>query len=480
MSTSSVNSLSSLTDALASSNSSSTSSSSSSTTGTGLGQGIDVQQFVQYAVSSQEATITSLQSQQSTLASQTSEISTISSDLTALDNAANALSDPVGAMGAETATSSDSSILSATADSSASSGAHTISISNLATTSSYYTDAVASSSTALATGDTVAISVGGTSVASITVNANDDTLTGIAAAINSATTAVQASVINDANGARLALVSTTSGLPGNISVTGTLHLGGSSDTAINFNQAVAGKNASLTVDGVPISSTTNTVSSVIPGVTLNLSAPTVTDGTDNPVSLTVAPDTTQATNAINTFVSAYNTVITEINNQFNVASDGSGGGVLEADGTLRQVQSMLLSAAAYSVSGNSGMVNLASIGVNMNDDGTLTVDNSALSSALSSNFSAVQNLLQNTTTGFAQNLDTVVQSINMPTTGILSVDAQSIANTSTDIESQITDLQAALTVQEQNLTTVYSNVNATLQELPMLENQLNQQIASIA
>ena len=480
MSTSSVNSLSALTDSLASSSSSSGTSSTTSGTSTGLGQGINVQQFVQYAVSAQEATITGLQSQLTTLGSQTSELSTISSELTSLDNAANALSDPLGAMAGETATSSDSSILQATADSTASAGAHTISIANLAMTSSYYSDAVASSSTTLATGDTIGISVGGNSVASVTVNANDNTLTTIAAAINNATTAVHASVINDANGARLALVSSTSGLPGNITVTGTLHLTDSTDAPIDFNQAVVGKNASLTVDGVPISSTTNTVSEVINGVTLSLSAPTVSNGTDNPVSLTVAPDTTQATNAINNFVSAYNSVISEINNQFKVASDGSGGGALEADGTLSQVQSMLLGAAAYSVSGNSGMVNLASIGVNMNDDGTLTVDNSALSSALSSNFSAVQNLLQNTTTGFAQNLDNVVQSINMPSTGILSVDSQSIANTSTDIESHITDLQAALILQEQSLTSVYSNVNATLQELPMLESQINQQLASIA
>jgi flagellar hook-associated protein 2 len=172
-------------------------------------------------------------------------------------------------------------------------------------------------------------------------------------------------------------------------------------------------------------------------------------------------------------------VITEINKQFQVASDGSGGGALEADNTLRDVQSMLLSAISYSVTGNNGIVNLASMGINMNDDGTLSVDNGALSSALSSNFSAVQNLLQNTTTGFAQNLDSVLQNINAPSVGILSIDSQSITSTSQGLTQQISDLQAALVVQEANLTTVYSQVNTTLQELPLLEAQLNQQIASL-
>jgi flagellar hook-associated protein 2 len=175
---------------------------------------------------------------------------------------------------------------------------------------------------------------------------------------------------------------------------------------------------------------------------------------------------------------ADDTVITEINSQFNVASDGSGGGPLETDNSLRDVQNQLLSAFSYSIPGNSGVVNLASIGVNFNNDGTLSVDSGALNSALSSNFSAVQNLLQNTTNGFSQNLSTVLSNINSPGTGILSLDLQSVTSTSQGITSQLADLQAALAVQQTNLTNVYSQVNATLQELPMLENQISQQLAS--
>jgi len=445
------------------------------TSGTGLGQGINVQQFVQFAVSGQQANITALETQQTGLNSQASELSTISSDLSNLNSAVAALSDPLGTLNAEVATSSNSNALTANAAGTAVAGAHTISITNLATTSSFYTDAVATSSTALATGDTIAISVGGNSVASVTIDSTNNTLDKLAAAINNKTSAVQASVINDANGARLALVSATSGAPGNIGVTGGLHLTDVSNTAINFHQAAAGLNAQLTVDGVPISSTTNTVSSVINGVTLNLAAPTGS----NPVSLTVAPDTSQATTAINNFASAYNTVVAEINKQFNVASDGSGGGPLEADNSLRQVQSLLLGAISYSVSGNNGIVNLASLGVDLNNDGTLSVNNSKLTSALSSNFSAVQNLLQNSGNGFSQNLSNVISNINGPVAGILTLDSQGITSTAQGLTRQISTLQAALVVQEKNFTAVYAQVNATLQELPLLENQMTQQLASI-
>jgi flagellar hook-associated protein 2 len=278
---------------------------------------------------------------------------------------------------------------------------------------------------------------------------------------------VTASVIQDANGYRLALVSTASGAPGDITVSG-------NTTGLSFTKAVTGTNASLVVDGIPISSASNTVSNAINGVTLSLGSPSP----NTPVTVNVNPDTSQVTNAVNNLVSAYNTVIGEINSQFNVASDGSGGGPLETDNSLRDVQSQLLGAISYSIPGNNGIVNLASIGVNFNNDGTLSVDSGKLSSALSSNFPAVQNLLQNSTNGFSQNLSAVLSNINAPGTGILSLDSQSITSTSQGLTKQISDLQAALAVQQTNLTNVYAQVNATLQELPMLESQISQQLAS--
>jgi flagellar hook-associated protein 2 len=471
-----------MTDALAGANAGSgatttSSTGTSATTGTGLGQGINVQQFVQYAVANQQATITNLQTQEATLATQNAELSTIGSDFTTLGNAVQALNDPLGAMGAETVSSSDPGLVGATASSTASPGAHTIAISNLATTASWYTDQVASSSTQLATGDAIAVTVGGKQVASLTTDSSTNTLSAIAQAINNQTSAVHATVVTDANGARLSLVSATSGQSGDIAITGTLHDTTNNNAAVNFNQAIVGKNANLTVDGLPVSSASNTVTGVIPGVTLNLLGPT---GANNPISLNVSQDTTQAASAINAFVNAYNAVTTEINNQFNVSSTGSGGGPLENDDSLRQVQSMLLSAISSSTTGNNGIVNLASMGINMNDDGTLTVDNSALSSALASNFSAVQNFFQNATSGFAQQFNNAIQTINGPTTGMMAIDTQSITTTSQQLNQQVTDLQAAMVVQEQQLTNTYSKVNTTLQELPMLENQLSQQLAGIA
>jgi flagellar hook-associated protein 2 len=441
-------------------------SASSINTSTGLGQGIDVNQFVQLALAADNARITQFQSQQTNLGAKAKALTQITGDLTALQAAAFALNDPLGTLNGQTATSSNATALSATATSTATPAVHTITVSSLATTSSQYTNALATSSTTLGTGS-FQIQVGSGAPATIAVSSTNNTLDGIAAAINNQSVGVLASVITDANGARLSLVSQTTGAPGDVTVSG-------NTTGLTFTKAVTGSNASLVVDGVPISTTSNVVSGVINGVTLNLTSAAPT----TPVTVTVTPDATKATTAVNTFVSAYNTAIKDISAQFQVNPDGSGGGALEADGSLREAQSALLGATSYAISGNNGFVNLSTIGVNLANDGTLSVDQSKLSSALSSNSSNVQSLFQATTTGFAGHLSTVLTSLVDPASGVLGLDTLGIAQTAQSLGQKISDLQAALIVKQQNLNLVYSQVNTTLQSLPLLQSQLAQQLAT--
>jgi flagellar hook-associated protein 2 len=226
---------------------------------------------------------------------------------------------------------------------------------------------------------------------------------------------------------------------------------------------------------VPISSTSNTVNNVINGVTLSLVGPT----TNGPVTLTVAPDTSSVTSAVSQLVSSYNTAITAINAQFQVGPGGIANGSLEADNSLRDAQQTLLGAITYSTAGIGGAVNLTNLGISVNNDGTLSVDSTALATALSSNFSGVQSFLQTSVTGFAANLNTVLTGLTDSTTGTLGLDAQGLTQSSQDLTNQISGLQASIAVQALNLTAVYAKVNTTLQELPLLQEQLSQQLASI-
>src|SRR5208282_5916427 len=116
-----------------------------------------------------------------------------------------------------------------------------------------------------------------------------------------------------------------------------------SNTTLAFDTPVGGTDAALTVDGVPFSSSSNTVTGAIQGVTLSL----VSQSPD-PTQLTVGPDTNQITAAVNNFVSAYNTLVSTINTQYVVDPTGATPPPpLEADISLRSLQSRILTDAAY-------------------------------------------------------------------------------------------------------------------------------------
>jgi len=428
---------------------------------------IDVQALLNSALAAAQAPLTNLQQQQTTEQTQSAALQVIGNDVTALSTAAQALTDTNGAINALTANSSDSTVLTASADSFAQAGTHSIVVNSLATTASYYTNAVATATTTLAAG-TFQIAVGSGAPATVTIGSTDNTLNGLSAAINAQNLGVTASVITDANGARLALVSNTPGSAGGITVSG-------NTTGLTFNLAASGSNASLTVDGVPVNSASNTVAGVIPGVTLNLNGASPSET----VTLSLAPDASQASTAVSQFVTAWNKVIGDINTQFAVSPNGTGGGPLEADNNLRDIQNQLLAAISGSISGNSGLVNLASIGINLNTDGTLSLDSGTLSNALNTNFAAVQNLLQGTS-GVGAFLSSTLNQISDPTQGSIALDLQGLSQTDQSLTQQIDAMQTLLSSQTQTLTAQYAQMETTLQEMPQLQAEMTQQLAGLS
>jgi flagellar hook-associated protein 2 len=149
------------------------------------------------------------------------------------------------------------------------------------------------------------------------------------------------------------------------------------------------------------------------------------------------------------------------------------------DSSVEMVQSTLLSDVTASVSGNGGITSLASLGISMNADGTLSVDNSQLTGALASNFQAVQNFFQTTSTGFAQQFASDLTNLTDPTKGVIAVDLNGINSSVSSLQSEISDFEANLTTEQQSLTTYYSNINATLQELPSMLSTVNAQLSSL-
>ncbi|PYX39175.1 MAG: flagellar hook-associated 2 domain-containing protein [Acidobacteria bacterium] len=430
------------------------------------GSGIDVTSVVNQIIDSQRGPEKLWQQQQSNLTSQTNALNSLNSSLTALQTAMQALSDLSGVMTSNTATSSQPGILTATAQSGASSGSHLIVVANLATTSSSYSDAVASPDTPLQTG-VVTLQVGTTST-DITVDSTNNTLSGLANSINSQKFGVTASVITDANGARLALVSNTTGVPGDLTVTGNV-------TGLGFHKSVPGQNASLTIDGVPISSATNTVTGAINGVTLNL----VSSAPSTPVQLSVGPNTSAIGTAVSSFIGAYNTVMTKINSQFAVDAATHTAGPLASNAALRSLQSSLLSDVTYAVAENNGLPNLAALGVNMANDGTLKLDDAAFNDALANNFSAVQNFFQGGTNGFGSHFSTDLSALTSPTQGVLNANLTEITNQQKVLTDTISDFEDRLSAREQQLIKQYSAIDAMLRQYPVTLQSINAQLATL-
>lgn len=394
---------------------------------------------------------------------QTSSWKNLQANLGALLDKVRGLSDVVGVFTNRIATSSQPSVVTATADSSAALGNHVITVSNLATTSSYYTGALASSSTTFTAGS-FTLQVGSNSPVTVGVDSTNNTLDGLAAYINAHNLGVSASVVNDASGARLALVSQTTGQPGDLTISG-------NTTGLSFNKSATGTNASLTIDNVPITSSSNTVTGALAGVTLQLMGQSAA-----PVTLSVAQDTPGIKQAINDFIDSYNAVISAINVQYKVDPNTYAAGELAGDSTLRSVQFSLLSDVTYAISDNGGITGLASIGVKMQDDGTLTVDDTKLSSVLSNNLGQVQNLFQSVTpAGFASNFAADLTQMTS-SGGLINSDLAQIAQQQKTLSDQISNMEDQLAVKQTRLINQYSQVNAALQLFPLLMQQITGQL----
>ena len=431
-------------------------------------EGIDVTSAVNAAVTAAEAPEQTWESQQTMLQNQTNALTQLQTDTTNLDDDMQSLNNLTGPLSAVTVSSSNSSIVSASAVSGTSSGTHVLQVASLATTASWSSDTLTSATTPLAAGS-FTITANGTTT-TISTGTGTSTLSNVVSTINSDNLGVTARVVTDATGSRLAIVSNNSGSASNFSVSAPT--GGS----LSFTQAVNGANASLTVDGLSISSATNTVTGAIPGVTLNLlnAAP----GTN--VSLAVAPNTSQVSTAINQFVSDYNTLITAINAQYSDTS-GSGEGVLASDPAVRNLQSDLQNALDYlytPASGSTTVSNLTSLGISVGKDGTLSVDSSTLNSALQNNFSDVQTFFQGSAfNGFANSLDQQLTSFTSPADGAFTVDLQSISAENSSLQTDINNFQSNyITPLKAQLNAEYSQAEILLQQLPTEMQQINTEL----
>ncbi len=431
------------------------------------GTGFDVASTVASIMAVERTPETAWATRTTTLQGQDAVLSTLGTNTSALSAAMAALTSFDGVFSQKTGATSDSTYVVLTnVTNSADIASHTISVQALAQTSRQRSDVVPASTTL---SGTLKLTVGSGTEHDIAIAASS-TLAQVASQVNAAAVGVTASLITDSNGSRLVLTSGTSGAAGEISADSS-GLTDSSGNSLPLTEVQAGTDAAYTLDGASLTSSSNTVSTALTGVTFQLVAANGGRGTTStPTTLQVAADTSSVSTALSTFVSAYNSLATNLNAQEGKDSSGNAE-PLFGNPIVQQLQSSLSSALSFvkgtysTTTGATQPMSLATLGIATGTDGTLTLDSSTLTSVLTSRLSDMTTFFQETK-NFGQNFSKTLLNLSNTGNGALALAVSNNTAEERTLADNKTNLETRLSVYQTNLTQELTTANEILQSIP--------------
>jgi flagellar hook-associated protein 2 len=349
----------------------------------------DITSLVQQASAKFQAPANALLAQEKPVQDQISALGKVQGTLSGLQSAFAALAD-VQTLTKRSVTASPTGVVNATATNEASVGTYRLSNIHLAQSESLISSGFADASAGLGSGS-ITIRVGDGSAVTVDVQSGQDSLAGIAKAINQANAGVQATVLYDGSSYHLSLTGNATGTAHTFTVTGSGGL-----TAFSYTSGGSGltkvqtaEDATFSLNGVTVTSGSNTVKGVVPGLTFSLAA-------SGSATVTVDEDVTALDKAANSVVSALNDVLSAIN-KYASYSPTSGAGPLFGDIGVQILRSNLLDAITSPAGGgivsNSPYNSLSAVGFKVNNDGTVTLDDAVFQSAAEADYGAVASLL---------------------------------------------------------------------------------------
>lgn len=444
------------------------------------GQGFNVSQTVSQIVASLQAVETPWQNQLTSLRAQDTALTGIGTDLSTLSSALSSLTDVDGIFSQMEGSSSDNSVVELTAATTgAVAGSYTVVVGQLAQTYSYSSQAIGADDTLTGSltinGNNITISDGTATDANGDTIPQNNTLSTLASYINSGDFGVTASVVTGSSGSQLALLSDTSGASGAAEIVSSslLDSSASGTPALDFTQVQQGQDAKLSVDGIPTTSASNTVTDAIPGVTLQLldAAPSES------VQVEITTDTSDAASAVSNFVSAYNTVMGDLSTQ--EGDDASGNSEpLYGSPDVALIQEQLQQSLTFAQS-SGAITSLSQLGITANDNGMLSLDTTTLSSALADNYQDLANFFQESSS-FGANLTSALT--NLGSSGPDGVVYLALAQDSSEesqLNTNISNEQTQISAQQTQLTTELNAANYTLEEIPSQIDEVNEMYSAI-
>jgi flagellar hook-associated protein 2 len=303
-------------------------------------------------------------------------------------------------------------------------------VTQLAKSQRTYSNTFASPSTALGESGTLSIQVGSGTPTAINIG-GADTLDQIAGKINSSGGKFNASVFYDGTDYRLQIVGGDTGKDNAITFTQS-----GFDIGLNTTENTVQKaqNSIIKIDGFDVQRATNQVVGAIQGVTLALTATTTA-----PVDVTIASDATGLASKIQSVVTAYNSVLSKINAAAGKGAQKAGNSALASDSTLRSITNRL-SSTLQTVTGTGKYSSLGSVGLSLQKDGTLALDQTKLKSALTDDPSAVSKLFAGDatgSTGVMSSLSKAIKTFNQTGTGLLVVHKKDLQTRATNMTDNI-------------------------------------------
>lgn len=382
----------------------------------GIGSNLDVNSIVSQLIAIDKQPITQLDVKTASFQAKLSGFGTLKSVLSQFQSTVKGLSDISKFQGIRT-TIADTSVATAGGTASAAPGSYTLEVSKLAQAQKLNATGLASQTAQIGAGapttlsfefgtvsggtfdattgqyNSAAFASNGNGVKTVTIDSTNNSLAGIRDAINKAAVGVTATIINDGSGTpyRLSLSNATTGSANSLK----LSVDAAGDPALKtllandpagaqaLHQTSAAQNAEFTLDGIAVSKSSNTVADAIPGVTLTLAKTNV----GSPTRVSVARDTGGAAASVASFVKSFNDINQALREASAFDPTTKTGSVLNGESSVRTITTQIRGVLTAPVAGGASAFSLLSqVGVSVQKDGSLALDNAKLQAATASNF----------------------------------------------------------------------------------------------
>lgn len=453
----------------------------------GIGSGLNVESIITGLMNVERQPISQLQKQQSSYQSKISAIGTLKGALSSLQSAAAALTPavlqtPTAAFSTFKASFADSTIASATTNSSAVAGTYSIDVTSLAVNQRLALNTTyAAGAQVLDFGSdssrTLTLSLASGSSSTITLDSSQNTLAAVRDAINNANAGASATIVTDTSGKQnLLLTATTGGTANKVTLGGTATFidpaapGTPIAAASAFTQTQAASDAVVKIQGVSIATNGNTISNALDGVDLTVSKVGST-------TLTVTRDTSGLKDKLNAFVTAYNNLNSSIKSLGAYDASSKTAAVLNGDSSLRSVQSQIrstLTSVPGSLSGSTYQT-LSSLGISFQSDGSLQVDSTKFDKAASTDFSAVANAIS----AYGGALKTSTTNL-LGTGGVITSRTDGLNASVKSIGKQIDALNNRLSIIEQTYRAQFTALDTSMASMNTTSTYLTQQLALLS